>query len=266
MGNTKIATMFASHGASGKRRWAALGDGASWMAVIWVQIAKTASRAIERTEPDVHLIKQVEQVTKSTLEGPTWRFARIPSMGVADAVEILVFLIWQLPHWLLFGCKNSQKRPGEPFAKGQSGNAAAPNRRFHEPGPMGRRAVAPPNSVRLIRRDRACRRRTTVVTVGRGRGQRRQPHVFFEMTLLSRRSQAVKPARINFSLVLLRAFSADWPPRWRRGRGHDDTRTRPYPEPPANRAGGSHPDKRDQNSPPTSPPLAPLLHPRHAQI
>ena len=30
MGNTKIATMFASHGASRKRRWAALGDWTSW--------------------------------------------------------------------------------------------------------------------------------------------------------------------------------------------------------------------------------------------
>ena len=117
------------------------------MAVIGVQIAKTASRAIERTGPDVNLIKQVEQVTKSALEGPMWRFARIPSMGVTDAVEILVFLIWQLLHWLLFGCKNSQniqKRPGDLFAKGQFGNAAGPNRRFHEPGHMGCRAVAPP--------------------------------------------------------------------------------------------------------------------------
>jgi hypothetical protein len=90
------------------------------MAVMCVQIAKTASRAVERTEPDVHLIKQVEQVTKSALEGPTWRFAGIPSMGVTDAVEILVFLIWQLPHWLLFGCKTAkpiQKRPGVEHAK-----------------------------------------------------------------------------------------------------------------------------------------------------
>jgi hypothetical protein len=64
----------------------------------------------------VHLIKQVEQMTTLALEGPTWRFARIPSMGVTDTVEILVFLIWQLPHWPLFGCKNSQnrqKRPGD---------------------------------------------------------------------------------------------------------------------------------------------------------
>ena len=109
----------------------------------------------------MHRIKQVEQVTKSALEGPTWPFARIPSMGVTDAVEILVFLIWQLLHWLLFGCKNSQniqKRPGDLFAKGQSGNAAGPNRRFHEPGPLGCRAVAPPNSVRLIHnlRNLAC--------------------------------------------------------------------------------------------------------------
>jgi hypothetical protein len=93
----------------------------------------------------VHLIKQVEQVTKSALEGPTWRFARIPRMGVTDAVEILLFLIWQLLHWLLFGCKNSQKRP-----RATCGNAAGPNRRFHEPGHMGCRAVALPNSVRLI--------------------------------------------------------------------------------------------------------------------
>jgi hypothetical protein len=125
MGNTKIATMFASHGVSGKRRWAALGDWMSWSNGCHLGANReTASRAVERAGPDVHLIKQVKQVTKSALEGPTWRFARIPSMGVTDAVEILVFLIWQLLHWLLFGCKNSQniqKRPGDLFAKEQSG-------------------------------------------------------------------------------------------------------------------------------------------------
>jgi len=47
MGNTKIATMFASHAASGKRRWAALGHGrAGAMTVIWAQIVKTASRVV----------------------------------------------------------------------------------------------------------------------------------------------------------------------------------------------------------------------------
>jgi hypothetical protein len=64
-----------------------------------------------RTEPDLDLIKQVEQVTISALERPAWRFAAIPSDGIADAVEVLVFLIWQLLRWLLFGCKNSQERP-----------------------------------------------------------------------------------------------------------------------------------------------------------
>jgi hypothetical protein len=34
-----------------------------------------------KTEPDVHLIKQVEQVTISALEGPTWRFAGISEHG-----------------------------------------------------------------------------------------------------------------------------------------------------------------------------------------
>jgi hypothetical protein len=154
MGNTKIATMFASHGVSRKRRWAALRDWTSWSDGCHLGAnSETASRAAERTGPDVHLIKQVEQVTKSALEEPIWRFARIPRMGVTDAVEIFVFLFWQLLSWLLFGCKNSQniqKRPGDLFAKGQSGDAAGLNRRFHEPGPMGCRAVAPPNSVRLI--------------------------------------------------------------------------------------------------------------------
>jgi hypothetical protein len=105
------------------------------MAVIWVQIAKTAGRALGRTEPDVHLIKQVEQVTKSALGGPTWRFPRVPSMGVTDAVEILLFLIWQLLYWLLFGCKNSQNIRKR--LRATCGSATGPNRRFHEPGHMG---------------------------------------------------------------------------------------------------------------------------------
>ena len=52
-------------------------DGLRWeigrggaMAVIWAQIAKTASRVAGGIEPDVHLIKQVEQVTTPALEGP----------------------------------------------------------------------------------------------------------------------------------------------------------------------------------------------------
>jgi hypothetical protein len=65
-------------------RWAIGRAGAMAVIIMCVQIAKTASRAVERTEPDVQLIKQVEQVTKSALEGPTWRFARIPSMGVTE--------------------------------------------------------------------------------------------------------------------------------------------------------------------------------------
>jgi hypothetical protein len=41
---------------------------------------------IGRTEPDLDLIKQAEQVTISVLEGPARRFAGILSVGVADAV------------------------------------------------------------------------------------------------------------------------------------------------------------------------------------
>jgi hypothetical protein len=70
-------------------RWAIGRAGA--MVVIWVQIKKTANRAVGRAEPDVHLIKQVKQVTTSVFEGLRWRFAGIPSMEVTDAVESLYF-------------------------------------------------------------------------------------------------------------------------------------------------------------------------------
>ena len=79
-----------------------------------ISLQKTVKNSYEswgRTEPDLDLIKQVEQVTMSDLEGPAWRFAGIPSVGITHAVEVLVFLIWQLLNWLLFGCENSQEWP-----------------------------------------------------------------------------------------------------------------------------------------------------------
>src|SRR5215469_12358499 len=78
-------------------------------------------------------------------------------------------------------------------------------------------------------------------------------------------SPVVNSGWVNVSLLLLRAFSVDGRPRWRRGLGHDDTRTWPYPDPRANRADGSDPDRRDRKSHPTSSPLGPLLHPRLAR-
>ena len=36
----------------------------------------------EKTQPDLHLIKQVEQVTMLGLEGPARRFAKILSMEI----------------------------------------------------------------------------------------------------------------------------------------------------------------------------------------
>jgi len=107
-----------------------------------------AKRRKRRIEPDLDLIKQVEQVTISALKGPAWRFAGIPSTGITDAVNVLVFPIWQLLPWLLFGCRNSQQRPSATYLR--RGNATGPTRRFQERGQMGCRAVALPNSVRLI--------------------------------------------------------------------------------------------------------------------
>ena len=70
-------------------------------------------------------------------------------MGITGAAEVLVF-ITAIVAWLLFRCRNSQEGPRASVCEGRSGNATGPTRRFQEPGHMGCRAVALPNSVRLI--------------------------------------------------------------------------------------------------------------------
>src|ERR1700745_3297854 len=114
MGNTKIATMFASHGVSRKRRWAALRDWTSWSDGCHLGAnSETASRAAERTGPDVHLIKQVEQVTKSALEEPIWRFARIPRMGVTDAGRNLCISVLAITELAVIWLQKQPKHPEE---------------------------------------------------------------------------------------------------------------------------------------------------------
>ena len=69
IGNTKIATMFASHGASrsadGLR--GGLDELERWP--LFPCNSETANKAVG-SEPDMHLIKQVQQVTISALERP----------------------------------------------------------------------------------------------------------------------------------------------------------------------------------------------------
>ena len=84
------------------------------------------------TEPDLVLIKQVEQVTNFVSGRTAPALCQGSQIGTTDAVEVLVFLIWQLLRWLLFGCKNSHTARRGPRAT--CGNAAGPNRRFYEPG------------------------------------------------------------------------------------------------------------------------------------
>ena len=104
--------------------------------------------------PDLDQIKQGEQVTTSALEGTGLAPRRDSERGdhrhgrsprISDLAITALAVIWL------------QKQPGaaegDLFAKGQSGNAVGPNRRFHEPGHMGCRAVALPNSVRLMGRE-----------------------------------------------------------------------------------------------------------------
>jgi hypothetical protein len=91
------------------------------MAVIWVHIAKTASKAVERTEPDVHLIKQVKHVTKSALEGPMWRFAPASEHGGTDSVEIFVRAYARVSGASRFSVQNRNARVSCPSASKEQG-------------------------------------------------------------------------------------------------------------------------------------------------
>jgi hypothetical protein len=50
-----------------------------------VSSSQTVLQSLGRTEPDLDLKKEVEQLTTSALEGPAWRFAWIRSAGITDA-------------------------------------------------------------------------------------------------------------------------------------------------------------------------------------
>lgn len=47
----------------------------------------TVLQPVAGTEPDLDLIKHVEQVTRLALEGPAPRFPRIPSVETTGAIE-----------------------------------------------------------------------------------------------------------------------------------------------------------------------------------
>ena len=67
------------------------------------------------------MIEQVEQLTRLALEGPDRRFARIPSVAITGAAEVLVFPIRQLVEWLLFGCKKQREQRRERFVRAITG-------------------------------------------------------------------------------------------------------------------------------------------------
>jgi hypothetical protein len=115
-------------------RWAIGRTGA--MAVIWMQIAKIASRAVRKTEPDLRLIKQAELVSR-------WFWRDQPGAlqnsehRIAVAVEVLVFHEFGnycstvIP--LQKTAVTAGRGRGRLVCEGQSGNTAVPTRRFHEP-------------------------------------------------------------------------------------------------------------------------------------
>jgi hypothetical protein len=97
----------------------------------WVPL--TALQRVRKTEPDLHLIKQVEQVTTLVLEGPARPLCQDSEHRNQGTIVIIVFRVWQLSARLIFRCKKQPKQPGaakgDLFAKGQSGNATGATRR-----------------------------------------------------------------------------------------------------------------------------------------
>jgi hypothetical protein len=110
----------------------------------------SALQPIGRIEPDLNLIKQVEQVTALVLKGPARRFAIEITGAAVIRVSPIRGIIGLADISLQKTAKTAGSGEGDRFAKGQSGNAIGPTRRLHEPGHIGCRAVALPNSVRLI--------------------------------------------------------------------------------------------------------------------
>jgi hypothetical protein len=100
IGNTKIATMFTSHRASGKRRRAALGDWTSWSDGGHLGANSEAGRAAGGIEPDVRLIKQVEQVTTPDRRGASPGFRALGGHGrrrnpyIYDLAITTLAVIW----------------------------------------------------------------------------------------------------------------------------------------------------------------------------
>src|ERR1700747_403753 len=80
--------------------------------------AVAAKRRKRRTEPDLHLIKQVEQVRISALKGPAWRFAGIPSTGITDAVQSPYFRSGNYCLGCYLAAETASRGRAQPFCEG----------------------------------------------------------------------------------------------------------------------------------------------------
>jgi hypothetical protein len=69
------------------------------------------------------------------LEGPAPALCQDSEHRDHRAAEVLVFLIWQLRDWLLFGCKNSQERLGQPVCEGAVRQCCRPHPAVPQTGP-----------------------------------------------------------------------------------------------------------------------------------
>jgi hypothetical protein len=80
-----------------------------------------------KTQPDLRLIKQVEQVTMLGMEGTGPALCQDSEHGNQVTIVIIIFIIWQLSAWLIFRCRKQPEQRGaangDLLAKGLSANA-----------------------------------------------------------------------------------------------------------------------------------------------
>src|ERR1700719_4090596 len=99
------------------------------------------------TEPDVHLLKQVEQVTILVLEGPARRFAQDSKHGDHRGRRGPRIYNSNCGFGCYFAAETARRGGDDRLGMIQSGTATGPARRFHEPGHSGFGASCSPDQV-----------------------------------------------------------------------------------------------------------------------
>jgi hypothetical protein len=131
----------------------ARGEPDRWVEICSLILSSGAARSFEligRTEPDTHLLKQVEQVTTSVWGRTDLAVRQNPDQGDHRGGRRSVFylaIIDLADISLQKTAKTARRGWGRQFAKGQSGNTARPHLAVPRTGPLGLLSSCSPDQV-----------------------------------------------------------------------------------------------------------------------